>query len=545
MIRKGDRAPTPPILHDPIVDNDDSEDESSSANDELEWYYGENAGGYVLNFGKHKGQVLHNTSISYLYWCYKNFNPNHSLIGAFELYHEGLEEYAKTHYAEFVVPFGRKHQGKRIAKCRDKDWLLWTTTRKALTDKYPIFFVAVQYWLENPRHQGVKRDIGELLRCSEYEDDLELAEETEDSDEDALNESDIEFINDGEPDYETDASDIQEESEDEESPQYVGAALSRANESDSEEELESSSRSTTPPRLVRMAPKKRKIKRKKRETKSQILRDFVVNDDDGNGSDAYVDPDGISTPDPSITMRVTRSSTKKKAEATKSQRDTYSPVASRSKRGKRLTETEEGSSEDEGSTPKTPSLRARRAVVTSDADDEGEESDSIPTLNFAGHAKATSLRQATAVSLPHDCHSDVFSCENQSPGPSMLRGRNSNRVLSSDSEDSDDEPLTLAPTMADELRRVRMNTSPGETESSETEEWQPRTPTKPSARKRVLSSDSESPAQQEIAITRTSPRTPSKYGKKRARMSHTSSPQRPSSGHGQPHPPSSSRHRVH
>jgi uncharacterized protein (DUF3820 family) len=32
------------------------------------------AGGMVLNFGKFRGQKIHDTSISYLYWCYRTFD---------------------------------------------------------------------------------------------------------------------------------------------------------------------------------------------------------------------------------------------------------------------------------------------------------------------------------------------------------------------------------------------------------------------------------------------------------------------------------------
>lgn len=32
-------------------------------------------------------------------------------------------------------PFGRKHRGKTISQCRDKDWLLWTRMQAILVKK--------------------------------------------------------------------------------------------------------------------------------------------------------------------------------------------------------------------------------------------------------------------------------------------------------------------------------------------------------------------------------------------------------------------------
>ncbi|KAG6915256.1 hypothetical protein DXG01_012441 [Tephrocybe rancida] len=169
---------TPSILHDPIVD---SESESEG---EFEWYYGESAGGYILKTGKYKRQTLHSTSISYLYWCQRNFSPTlshyysqHAFLDAFATFHAGLSAYAASNYGEFRVPFRGTYQGMRIRECRDKNWLLWTQTQEALTRKCPVYFEAVQHWLDNPNHQNVQRDIGECLARTEYEDDADLQQE--------------------------------------------------------------------------------------------------------------------------------------------------------------------------------------------------------------------------------------------------------------------------------------------------------------------------------------------------------------------------------
>jgi len=86
--------------------------------------------------------------------------------------------------------------------------ILLNATPRLTSMQYTIFFIAVQYWLKNPRHYEVTRDIGELLQSSEYADGIDLSGENEyderdptllddghDS-EDEPTESDLEFIDD-------------------------------------------------------------------------------------------------------------------------------------------------------------------------------------------------------------------------------------------------------------------------------------------------------------------------------------------------------------
>jgi len=61
--------------------------------------------------------------------------------------------------------------------------------------QYTIFFIAVEYWLANPRHYEVTRDIGELLSTSECADDIDLTGEN-DHCEDEPTQSDLDFIDD-------------------------------------------------------------------------------------------------------------------------------------------------------------------------------------------------------------------------------------------------------------------------------------------------------------------------------------------------------------
>ncbi|KAK0474084.1 hypothetical protein IW261DRAFT_1651790 [Armillaria novae-zelandiae] len=127
------------------------------------------------------------TPMGYLHYIVNKCNwytkDVHSLglFDAIGIYFEGLMEYAEDHYVEFIVPgFSRKHRGKRLQQCRDKPWMEWTTTRPDLTQKYIVYFTAVRYLLDNPRHYTANRDIGELLSVTQYEDDLDLVEEDDD-----------------------------------------------------------------------------------------------------------------------------------------------------------------------------------------------------------------------------------------------------------------------------------------------------------------------------------------------------------------------------
>ena len=46
----------------------------------------------------------------------------------------------------------------------------YNTTQRA--SQHEPFFIALDEWLANPRKEQVKRDVGELLRPEEYDDDL-------------------------------------------------------------------------------------------------------------------------------------------------------------------------------------------------------------------------------------------------------------------------------------------------------------------------------------------------------------------------------------
>ncbi|KAG6906086.1 hypothetical protein DXG01_016007 [Tephrocybe rancida] len=150
------REPTPPIVHQP-----DAVDEPN-----FNWYYNESAGGHVLDFGKHHGQTMRATSISYLYFCRNRFQGienkyrHHvTFLAAFEEFHTGLRAYAASSPGEFRVPFGRKHQGERINEVNDPEWMLWTQKQSVLTNKYPVFFEAMRHFVDNTHDQGLHQGV--------------------------------------------------------------------------------------------------------------------------------------------------------------------------------------------------------------------------------------------------------------------------------------------------------------------------------------------------------------------------------------------------
>lgn len=110
------------------------------------WYTGSEGGGFIIpkTFKKYNSRCINDTPMGYLHFLVKKSRqPDHSLwltryadlFSAINMYIEGLKEYAKREYSSFVVPFGRKHRGKRLDQCSDEEWMLWTMKQPILTDK--------------------------------------------------------------------------------------------------------------------------------------------------------------------------------------------------------------------------------------------------------------------------------------------------------------------------------------------------------------------------------------------------------------------------
>jgi hypothetical protein len=70
-IRGQPREPSPAPLPDPPLTGPDGPEESAD-DPELNWYYGQDAGGFKVTFGKHRGKDLNELPYSYLKWCSSN-----------------------------------------------------------------------------------------------------------------------------------------------------------------------------------------------------------------------------------------------------------------------------------------------------------------------------------------------------------------------------------------------------------------------------------------------------------------------------------------
>ncbi|PBK67184.1 hypothetical protein ARMSODRAFT_959339 [Armillaria solidipes] len=226
MLDRDEAERLPVVIPQEVIDKDPKA---------FAWYEGPQGGGFTVpyQFKKYRNRPVNETPMGYLHFIVDKCNEytkniHSAFFDAIDAYFEGLMEYAMNHYAEFVIPFGTKHRGKRLQQCRDKPWMQWTTRKPSLTKKYTVYFTAVRYFLDDPRHYTANRDIGELLSATEYEDDLDLVESDSD-DESEMNS----FIDDG---------DIEDEREEEESSEAAdeSEASSSTEESTQPSEAESS-----------------------------------------------------------------------------------------------------------------------------------------------------------------------------------------------------------------------------------------------------------------------------------------------------------------
>nr|GAT58625.1 predicted protein [Mycena chlorophos] len=90
---------------------------------DFDWYYGPEAGGFVLSFPRHAGKELRTVDLGYLEFCAKS-TRNEPFKAALPRYLEGLNAFIddttarpglKYHYTylQVRVPFGKKYFGAR------------------------------------------------------------------------------------------------------------------------------------------------------------------------------------------------------------------------------------------------------------------------------------------------------------------------------------------------------------------------------------------------------------------------------------------------
>ncbi|KAK0185649.1 hypothetical protein F5146DRAFT_1144156 [Armillaria mellea] len=152
------------------------------------WYTGSEGGGFIIpeGFKKYGSCYINDTPMGYLHLVKKSCQPDHSLwltryvdlFSAINMYIDGLKEYANHEYLSFMVPFGRKHRGKRLDQCIDEEWMLWTMKQPILTDKWTVYFTAVEYFLKNPEQYEHTHEQAKYMNNLDprFEDDEEEKE---------------------------------------------------------------------------------------------------------------------------------------------------------------------------------------------------------------------------------------------------------------------------------------------------------------------------------------------------------------------------------
>ncbi|KAG6846487.1 hypothetical protein H0H93_013671, partial [Arthromyces matolae] len=181
------RSPSPPILHEPIVDSDDDSDDERDDNDHdntnnqwgnLNWFYADYAGGRTITSGiyQYRGRKVNQLSFWAFHRSLDAYYMLHDDRQALHIFREGLTMYAQTNYGDFIVPW-TKHKGKKIRECRNKSYFEWAVSEESGYQEkrqYDILLTAITNFLDNPHHQGVKRDIGQPLHKYELSDQVNL-----------------------------------------------------------------------------------------------------------------------------------------------------------------------------------------------------------------------------------------------------------------------------------------------------------------------------------------------------------------------------------
>ncbi|KAG2022580.1 hypothetical protein CC2G_000317 [Coprinopsis cinerea AmutBmut pab1-1] len=124
------------------------------------WFYGLEAGGYVMPAGIKQNQKINAIRWGYLDYCSTKANyPGYR--DAFERYRKGLLEYMDTHYMEFVVPFGRFHGKKLYEKFKDAVWLSKVDDLggSRTNAEYYIFFMALDKFIAKPTDRSFRETV--------------------------------------------------------------------------------------------------------------------------------------------------------------------------------------------------------------------------------------------------------------------------------------------------------------------------------------------------------------------------------------------------
>ncbi|KAG6815454.1 hypothetical protein H0H93_009771, partial [Arthromyces matolae] len=210
---------------------------------------------------------------------------------AIRIFREGLKTYAETNYRDFIVPW-MEHYGKRIRECRDKEFfedVLYQYSGDGPDSEYGIILIAIENFLNDPHHQGVKRDIGELLARSKRSDELNLLNGNEEvptlSDEEAMDdreEDELTEHEDGVISHTGATTDEDLEEEDENNVKEETDASSVKLEED-EEEDEDNVKEETDVSSVKLEEDEEEMKKEARLADNEA--DNEIKEDPGDGSE--------------------------------------------------------------------------------------------------------------------------------------------------------------------------------------------------------------------------------------------------------------------
>ncbi|KAL0581424.1 hypothetical protein V5O48_000578 [Marasmius crinis-equi] len=125
----------------------------------------------------HRGSVPAGTKLRKLnaYFLEKAYAMYGTMNTNIRTFYDGLADYILKNYNwdRVIVPFGCTYRGKQIYQVLDKGWMEWTLYAgkcEAARERFPLFFRALEQWLDRPRHYNAIRDTGESTYCP-YDDE--------------------------------------------------------------------------------------------------------------------------------------------------------------------------------------------------------------------------------------------------------------------------------------------------------------------------------------------------------------------------------------
>ncbi|TDL28147.1 hypothetical protein BD410DRAFT_782115 [Rickenella mellea] len=160
-------------------------DDGAEEEEQPGWLYDDNAGGFVIAFGKYRDnpQPIRDCDVDWLTFCATRGRPSNYVrfVQAYHRFMAGKIDHDHENPGEYIVSFGRKHRGHPLQKVRDRKWLRWIIKQAYMKAKYPHFVTVVERFLHvDYQHFEVMRDIGERVDLPEYDSTNEVEDDDED-----------------------------------------------------------------------------------------------------------------------------------------------------------------------------------------------------------------------------------------------------------------------------------------------------------------------------------------------------------------------------